>query len=115
LDLLFRVNQDVDLNVQWLGGAATNNADALGTIVVSPAAEQLYTSDGSAILTADGSAIYLAKQTAQAKAILQTATGDYLHDEGIRLRVGANSTNGTWALEAMQLAYQIMPGFKRRD
>jgi hypothetical protein len=115
LDLLFRVNQDVDLSVQWLSGAATNNASALGELVISPEAEQLFTSEGSAILTSDGSAIFLAKQSAQAKAILQTPAGDYLHDEGIRLRVGANSTNGTWALEAMQLAYQIMPGFKRRD
>ncbi len=115
LDLLFRVNQDVDLTVEWLAGSAPNNAGALGSVIVEPEAEQLLTSSGSAILTASGSAIYLAKATAQAKALLHGASGDYLHDEGIRLRIGANSTNGSWALEAMQLAYQILKGFKRRD
>ncbi len=115
LDLLFRINQDVDLTIEWLSGAAPDNASALGSLTVSPGAEQLYTADGSAVLTSDGSIILLSKQSAQVKALLHTASGDYLHDEGIRLRVGTNSTNGTWALEAMQLAYQVLQGFKRRD
>jgi hypothetical protein len=115
LDLLFRINQDVDLTVEWLSGAATNNAAALGSLQISPGAEQLYTASGSAILTASGSTIFLSKQSAQAKAILHTPDGDYLHDEGIRIRVGTNSTAGPWALEAMQLAYQVLKGFKRRD
>jgi hypothetical protein len=115
LDLLFRVNQDVDLTVEWLPGNSPDNANAIGSATIMPGAEQLVSADGSAILTADGSAIYLATQSAQAKAILHTAVGDYLHDEGIRLRISANSTNGSWALEAMQLAYQILKGFKRRD
>jgi hypothetical protein len=115
LDLLFRVNQDVTLNVEWLNGSAPDTAAAIDTVQVSPAAEELLTADGSMILTGSGSSILCALQSAQVKAILHTASGDYLHDEGIRIRVGANSDNGTWALEAMQLAYQIQKGFKRRD
>lgn len=115
LDLLFRVNQDVTLTVEWMAGSSPDNASALASATIVPGAELLITADGSTILTANSSEIYLAKATAQAKAILHSAVGDYLHDEGIRVRVKANSTNGSWALEAMQLAYQILQGFKRRD
>ncbi len=115
LDVLFRINQDVDLTVEWLNGRAPNNADAVGSALVEPGAELLMTSDGSQILTLDGNPIYLAAASAQIKTSLRTNAQDYLHDEGIRLRVRADSSNGSWALEAMQLAYQILPGFKRRD
>jgi hypothetical protein len=82
---------------------------------VDPGASSLVTADGSVIQTADGSTILLSKQSAQVKALLHDASGNYLHDEGVRLRVGTNSTDGGWALEAIQLAYQLLPGLKRRD
>lgn len=115
VDLLFRVNQDVDLTVEWLAGSSPDTAAALGSLQVEPGASGVLTSDGSSIVTADGSYIILALQSAQAKAILRAIGGDYLHDEGVRLRIGTNSITGGWALEAMQLAYQILPGLKRRD
>jgi hypothetical protein len=115
LDLLFRVNENVTLTVEWLSGDSPDTAAATGSTTVSPASSFLVTSDGSTIVTADGSTIILAKQSAQAKALLHSSTGDYMHNEGIRLRVGTNGTNGAWALEAMELAYQILPGLGRRD
>jgi hypothetical protein len=115
VDILFRINQDVDLTVEWLNGVAPDNAAAISSVLVEPDADSLLTADGSDILTASGSMILCARQSAQAKVILHTTDGDYLHDEGIRLRIKADSTNGTWALEAMELAYQILKGFKRRD
>jgi hypothetical protein len=113
VDMLFRINNDIDLTVEWLAGNAPDNANALGSLTVEPDASALLTADGSTIETADGSTIILASETAQIKAILKTGS-DYLHDEGIRLRIGANSTQGGWALEAFQLAYQILPGLGRR-
>lgn len=115
LDLLFRVDSDLTITVGWFPGASTDLADPLGTITVSPDADTIFTNDGSQILTADGSTIAVAVLSAQGKSILHDATGDYLHDEGIRLRVGTNDTNGQWALEAMQLAYQLLPGLRRRS
>lgn len=114
-DMLFRINQNVTLTVEWLAGSSPDTASAIASTTISPGASTLVSADGSTILTADGSSILLSKQSAQAKALLHTAAGDYLYDEGIRLRIGTNSTTGGWALEAMQVAFQIMPGLKRRD
>lgn len=115
LDVLFRVTQTVDITVGWLPGGSPDSATAVASVLVSPAAEELVTADGSVILTADGSSIVVSIETAQDKALLHDGSGSYLHDEGIRLRVGSNDTLGSWALEGMQLAYQILPGLKRRS
>jgi hypothetical protein len=115
LDLLFRVNSDLDITVGWFPGSALNEADPIGSVVISPDAETLYSASGSQILSADGSAISVALLSAQQKALLHTTVGDYLHDEGIRIRISSNDTAGGWALEGMELAYQILPGLKRRS
>ena len=114
-DILFRIDANVSITVSWLPGASTDGADPLASVIANPAAATLITADGSTILTADGSSISIAIASAQVKVLLETSSGDYLHDEGIRLRIGTNSTNGSWALEAMQLAFQLLPGLKRRD
>jgi hypothetical protein len=115
LDVLFRVDANVTITVEWLTGTATDTADAIGSVSISPAASFLVSANGSMILSADGSAIVLAAQSAQQKALLHDSSGGYLHDTGIRLRIKTNSTNGAWALEAMELAFQLLPGLKRRD
>ena len=115
VDLLFRINQNVTLTMEWLQGSSPDNASAIASTTMSPGSQTLITMDGSTILTGDGSSILLAKQSAQVKALLHDDSGNYLHDEGMRLRIGTNSTTGGWALEAMQVAYQILPGLKRRD
>jgi hypothetical protein len=114
LDLLFRINQNVSLTVEWLAGTTPDTGSALGSVVVAPQASLLTTADGSIVTTADGSQIMLAASSAQTKAILHDTAGGYLHDTGIRLRIGTNSTNGTWALEGLAFAYQILPGLGRR-
>jgi hypothetical protein len=114
LDLLFRINQNVSLTVEWLAGTTPDTGAALGSVVVAPQASLLTTADGSIVTTADGSQIMLAASSAQTKAILHDTAGGYLHDTGIRLRIGTNSTNGTWALEGLAFAYQILPGLGRR-
>jgi hypothetical protein len=102
LDLLFRINQNVSLTVEWLAGTTPDTGSAsLGSVVVAPQASLLTTADGSIVTTADGSQIMLAASSAQTKAILHDSSGGYLHDTGISLRVGTNSTNGTWALEGL--------------
>ena len=114
IDVLFKISQDVDITVEWLEGNAPDSASAIASAVISPDADVLLSFDGSEIITFDGSTILCSSDSAQDKAILATTTGDYLHDEGIRLRIKTNGTAGTWALEAMQLAFQILPGHRRR-
>jgi hypothetical protein len=115
IDVLFRIDSNVDITVDWLQGGSPNTANALSSVIVVPSASTLVTQEGSTILTADGSSIILAAETAQKKALLASADGDYLHHEGIRLRIKTDSTLGGWALEAFQLGFQILPGLKRRD
>lgn len=115
LDLLFRIDTNLNITVGWMPGNAIDTADPVGTVTVSPDAATLVTADGSEIITADASSIAIAILSSQGKSLLADADGDYLHDEGIRLRISSNDTLGSWALEAMQLAYQILPGLRRRS
>lgn len=115
LDVLFKVTQNVPITVGWLSGGATDTAAALGSTTITPNAANLITASGSTILTASGSSILVAASTAQKKALLHSSSGDYVHAEGLRLRVGTNATTGGWALEGFNLAYQVLPGLKRRD
>jgi hypothetical protein len=115
LDILFKISSSVSITVEWLTGTSPDNGTAIDSVICSPASSLLLSANGSTILTADGSSISLSAASAQVKALLQTDSGDYLHDEGIRLRIGTNSTAGTWSLEAMELAFQLLPGLKRRD
>lgn len=115
LDVVFRIDQDTSIMVEWLPGNATDNATGISFALISPAASYLTTIGGSTILTADDAMIIVAAASAQDKALLHGPTGQYLHDTGIRLRMGTNGTQGGWALEAMQLAFQLLPGMKRRS
>lgn len=117
LDVLFRVDQTLAITVEWLSGASPDTASAIDAVTITPLAKTIVTSAASTILTANSSSILVALQSAQSTALLHSATasGDYLHDEGIRIRVKTNDMSGGWALEAMQLAYQLLPGLKRRD
>jgi hypothetical protein len=113
-DFLFQVNQNVTLTVEWLPGAATDNASATSSTTIAPGSKFLKSATGSFITTATGSHILAALASAQSKALLHSSAGDYIHDEGVRLRIGDNATNGSWALEALTVGYQILPGMRRR-
>jgi hypothetical protein len=114
LDVLFRVDSNTTITVGWFPGSSTDTASPTSTFTVTPSAATLVSADGSSILTANGSTIAVAILSAQGKALLHDARGDYLHDEGFRLRIGTNDMASGWALEALELAYQLLPGQKRR-
>lgn len=115
VDLLFETNADVRIEVAWFPGGAPDNSDATDAIIVSPSTEALVTADGSTIITADGSSIVVSEATTQVKVGIKTS-GQYLHDYGMRLRIGDGAGNtGSWAVQAYVLAYQILPGLARRQ
>lgn len=116
-DLLFKVAADVDITVEWLNGIAPDTAASLASTTISPENAFLVSADGSFIVSADGSFLVTSHASVQEKVLLKVGA-DYLHDEGIRLKVSTTSAEGqtgNWSLEAMELAYQILPGLKRRD
>ena len=117
MDLLFRSAGSAaatTVTVEWLNGTATDNAEGLGTVTITPQGSFLVSADGSFIITADGSFVLSAATTVQGKAQLHAAGNDYLHDTGMRLRVSTNDTTSSWFFEAMEIAYQLLPGQKRR-
>lgn len=114
-DFLFAIAQDVTLTIEWLVGSSPNNAAAISSRTIEPSASYIFTASGDRLTSLTGDPLLASIASAQAKAQLKTASGDYLHDEGIRLRIGDNASAGSWALEGFSLAYQILPGLKRRD
>ena len=113
-DFMFETEQTVTLTVEWLQGNSPDNAAAISSTSIAPAAADILTADGDFIASAGGDTLVVSEASAQVRALLKTSGGDYLHDEGIRLRVGDNASNGSWSLEAFALGYQILPGLKRR-
>lgn len=113
-DFLFETEQTTSLLVEWLEGGAPDNGAALGSVVIAPSSDSILTVDGDTVVTLDGDSLIVAQLSTTATALLKDSTGSYPHDESLRLRISDNSSNGSWSLEAMNLGYQIMPGFTRR-
>lgn len=113
-DILVKTDQDVDITVEWLEGDSPNNADAIGSVTISPGTDALASADGDIVLTASGDEINVALETSQMRARFADIDGRYVHDSGIRLRIGDSLSTGSWAVEALTLAYQILPGLQRR-
>lgn len=116
LDVMFKITSDVAVTVEWLSGDSPDTASAIGSVDVSSDASPIFSQGGFfRVRTASLTDILCAAASAQTRALLQTSSGDYLHDEGIRLRFRTNAVSGPWYLEGMQLAYQKLQGLKRRD
>lgn len=115
VDVLFKTDTSANtpITVGWFSGDATDEGDPVSSFTITPSGEVLITADGSTILTADGSSISVGSTSVQGKALLHV-NSDYLHDEGFRLRISTNDTGAGWSLEALELAYQILPGQHRR-
>lgn len=113
-DFLFRAFGNVTLTIEWLYGDTEDTEQAFHSETISPTTEAILSSDGQPILSSDASALVALKPFRQGKILLHKDDGDYMHHEGIRLRIGDNATTGSWALEAFTLAYQLLPGHNRR-
>lgn len=114
VDFLFETEQTANLTIEWLSGASPDNGSAEGSITLTPAAASILSLDGDTLISTDGDTLVVSLQSTLLQTPLKNSSGDYLHDEGIRLRVGDNASNGSWSIEAMTLAYQILPGLERR-
>jgi hypothetical protein len=115
VDLLFETDQTLSLLVEWLQGDAPNNGDAVGSATIFPDTDTIVTADGDTILTADADELRTAAQTSIKRVRFADIDGRYLHDAGIRLRIGDSVSTGRWALKGQVLAYQMLPGLKRRQ
>ncbi len=114
VDLLFETDQSVEIMVEWLNGDSTNNADSIGSVTITPDTASIVSADGDLILTSDGDEIRVSLASSLMRARFADSAGRYLHDSGIRLRIGDTVSLGSWSLEALSLAYQILPGLARR-
>jgi hypothetical protein len=115
IDLMMASAQGASVSVDWLDGFADDDAPAGSTTTtVTPTGDGITSASGDTLTTAGGDSLVTSVSTAQLKVSLSTATGRLLHSEAIRLRVRDTSTTSNWALEGLTLAYQILPGQKRR-
>ena len=113
-DFLIRTDQTTSLLVEWMPGKSQDNGNASGSVTIMSSSSSLLSADGSTIVSLTGSTLVCGQATTQLIALLQSSAGRFLEDEGIRIRISDNSTNGAWSVEAMNLAYQILEGLKRR-
>jgi hypothetical protein len=112
-DFLFETEQSVTLTCEWLEGNAPDDAAAAGSVTFAPGTASLLTADGDTIITADGDTIVVSSASALARVKFLDEAGRYLHHKGMRLRVYDDAADGSWSLEAFNLAYQILEGLKR--
>ena len=92
--LLVNIDPAVTLTVEWFKGDTADTATAVGS---------------STIVGNDTT-----RSVSQDKMLLKNSSGDFLHDEGVRIRISDNASNGSWGLEGLTLAHQILPGLRRR-
>ena len=116
LDLIAEAESDVTLTVEWMSGAASDEAVGRGSASqsIEPLGLQLITSDGNGIQTADESNITLPFDSVQKIINLEGSNGDYIQDVGCRIRISDDAANGSWSLEGMTLGFQVLPGATRR-
>lgn len=113
-DFLFETEQVTSLLVEWMSGGAPDNGAAIGSVTINPASASVLSFDGDTVVSASGDTIIVSLLSTTAMAQLKDSSGSYMHDEGLRIRVSDNSSNGSWSLEAMNVGYQTLPGTTRR-
>jgi len=115
-DFLFETDQDVTIRVAWLPANSPDNAPATNSATIVPGTDTLVTADGDTIVTADGDTLVTAAQSTLSRVKFKKpgAKGEYVHGSGIRLRFSdGGGSAGSWSLEALTMAYQVLPGQKR--
>lgn len=95
VDLVLQSVSGVTLTVEWFNGQAGDSGTAIGSTTTQPSDSSL--------------------DSSQRRVLLHTPTADYLHDEGLRIRVSDSATTGSWALEGFALGFQVLQGLKRRN
>lgn len=96
VDLNLKSFSAASLTFSWFPGSTAAGGTATGTATVTPTTT--------------------AQTTNQKRIQMKTSNGRFLHDQGIRLMVSRSSTTQTqWAIEALAIGFQILPGLKRRS
>jgi len=113
IDMLMLLTGGNSITIEAVPGGSVDAATAQVTKSID-AESTLATAGGDLLLTDDGDSIGVDTDLLQEIVLLKKSTGDYMLDTGIRLRVSDNSQGASWAIEGMTLAYQSLPGHRRR-
>lgn len=114
-DILVEVQSQDDMpDLEWYPGVLGNTVVAPYSQVLGFPTDILQTADGDYILTSNGDYVYAGQSPAQARIKLVAGDGRHVHSEAIRLKVSSDHTDGAWIVSAINLAYQVMPGLRRR-
>ena len=113
LDALLTSTEGAEPSVEWVEGLAEDYAagHSLGTYDTS--ADSIQTSDGEVIQSSDSETLIMSTASVHLKKLIKDG-GSYIHSEGIRFRIKDSTDSEPWAIEAFSVAYQLLPGLKRR-
>jgi hypothetical protein len=114
IDLLTQESTGVTFTMEWLQGNVPDTAASIGSTSVTPGSSTILSADGPTLVSKDTSDLTVALDSDIIRILLLDSNGDYLHHEGIRLRLSATADQGQWALEGFIIAYQPLPGLMRR-
>jgi len=115
VDFMFDVSGGaVTISIDWIeGDNPDDNAAANGTANLTLPFSPVEANNNSVLETSANTIISLIGGGATLRAALEDITGRYPTSRGLRLRVRSVSQGGQWFLNAIDTAYQLLPGQKR--
>lgn len=112
--LLDVVSGSVTFQLEWVvGDDPSSDAIAYSTLAATLPTSELTTVEGSIITTSDASTLLVSAPPSLIRVKSQNAAGRFMHSRGARLRLSATTNTGQWFLNALAVAYQLLPGRKR--
>lgn len=111
LDVLLVEASAADLMVEWLAGYAEDDASADGVASINSTGPIVQV-DGEDVFSSDGELLYTSQLSVQIRSTMQKSSGDYPVSEEVRIRVKDTSDASPWAVEAIAVGYQPLPGVR---
>lgn len=108
------LDSDTVLSVSWFDGNDGPDGSPIDTATVSAPFNALMSADGEPLVSAAGDPIGTTSASVSTKSRLADTGGNYLHSPAVRLVVADDGSGADWALDGITLAYQVLPGQKRR-
>jgi len=113
LDALLTSTQGAEPSVEWVDGLGEDSAAGHSLGAFDTTGDSVETFDGEAIESSDGETIIMSTAGVHLKKLIKDGAR-YVHSEGIRFRIKDSTDSEAWAIEAFSVAYQLLPGLKRR-
>jgi hypothetical protein len=103
-----------DVTVSWFKNLASDDESPDGTSSVNIIdGISVLSADGDVIVSASGDDIQSSDASVFARILHKDTSGSYMLSNAMRLRISDTSSGLPWSLEALTLAFQILPGVRK--